>query len=587
MPVLIVESPNKIKSLKKYLPENFDVVASVGHINTIANKGKYNLGIDIDRKYKIQYSLMPEKSSVVQRIMDAVEHTDVVYIASDPDREGEAIAQAIYDRIKDFDKPIHRVRFQEITKKAVNEAISHPTTINTNLVHAQEARAALDKIVGFLASQYLFVTVGEKNLSAGRVQSVVLRLIVEREKEISEFKPETYFTIDVTLDKNQKFIAKYEEKLNDKKKAETIKEFLQNKETSYTVASVEAKQAKVHPAPPFETSSLQQHMAKKFKFPADKTASCCQSLFEGGHITYHRTDSPAISDDALQNLLQWIDTNKLKRPSKAYVYKSKSETAQEAHECIRPTDIFVESAGSTPDEQLVYKTIRQYFIACQLSPAIFDTLKVKIEAKNGKQKQKLSSSGKALKEKGFLEFLKIEDKNEINIPSLSKNDTVSFVSVLLEEKKTKAPSRFSEANLLDTMKKLEIGRPSTTPNIIKKLQERQYSDKNNEIHAPTERGNRIFGFLKDFGFIDYKFTANIEKRLDDIAEGKDTYLAVVDSFFKEFKSQLDSMYAKSNISHCKCGGMFVKRASKTGSFFGCTNYPYCKETKQNQQESRL
>jgi len=578
MKLIIVESPNKCRTLKACLDDEFQVIASFGHINKIANKGKDNLGIDIDHNYKITYELMEDKVSVLQQILDMAAISDHIYIASDPDREGEAIAAAVYDRIVGFGKPIQRISFHELTKKAVLEAISKASDINKSLVAAQEARSALDKIVGYLGSRYLMTSLGSNRLSAGRVQSVVLRLLVDREKEIEGFKPETYFTIQVGLESTQVFQTKYDKKVTTQEKADQLKLFFEDPITTYTVTKVAAKTEKVNPPPPFTTSTLQQYMAKKHKFAADRTADICQILFEGGYITYHRTDSPAISEDALAMVRDWIKLNKLDHPSKSYIYKAKGENAQEAHECIRPTDINAVVVSANSDQQLVYQAIRKFFIACQLNPAIFNTLKVNIEAKNT-AKETLLASGKAIKDPGFFAFLGVQDQNKIDIPNLEKGQSLKYNSIVVEKKQTKAPSRYSEANLLEVLDKMEIGRPSTTPNIIKKIVERNYSEKKNEIHHPTEKGFDVCKILTDsnFTFMDYKFTADLEKRFDLIVDGKENYFNTVDSFYKEFKTQLNGLYKdRLNIRTCGCGGVMTKRNGENGEFMGCSNYPYCR-----------
>ena len=585
MKLVIVESPTKSKKLVEYLPApEYKILACMGHIDEIKNEGMYNLGIDVRSRYEITYCIKSNRIKQLSEIMSACESADEIFIATDPDREGEAIGQAIYKRIQNYKKPTKRIRFHEITKTEVMKAFTEASDIDDRLVFAQEARAALDKIVGWLGSNYLRQTFKE-NLSAGRVQSVVTRLVVDRENEIKNFEPETYYTIAVRLKKDTEFNTKYEERVTDKKVADSVSAFFADPNTKFIVKSVKAVAKKVNPNPPFTTATLQQHMAKTQKFPLDKTAEVCQKLFESGHITYHRTDSPAISEEALKMVIDHIDSLGLKRPKKPYHYKAKEASAQEAHECIRPTNLSIteDDMMLNKNEILVYTAIKKRFIACQLNPAIYNTLEVKIEGVGDKRKESLHTSGKSLADPGFLEFLEIVDNSSIDIPNLAKSDIATYVSHNQEEKKTKPPSRYSEFALSETLVKMGIGRPGTLPGILVKVIERNYCEKPNEIWHPTETGYKIVKELidRDFTFMDYKFTAGIEERLDAIAVGEDSYYMVVHSFFTMFKKQLDDVFRSKDIEICRCGGMMIKRKSKIDEreFFGCSNYPVCNNKK--------
>lgn len=583
--LVIVESPKKAKKIKEYLGEDYIVLATVGHITKLSNTGDFNVGVNFKKQYEPRYALMDDKEQVLDNIIAAGKIADEIIICSDPDREGEAIAHHVYEKISAFDKPIKRAKFTEITKKALANALSEAGEIDHNLVKAQESRQVLDKIVGFMASPYLANTFKDKHLSAGRVQSIVSRMIVDKEREIKNFKPETYWTLQTKLSNNSKeFISKYEYKIASEKEAEELK--LKILSSSCLVKSVNKAEEKRKPAAPFITSTIQQVMSKQYKFPAEKTSKLLQSLYEEGIITYIRTDSPAISDDALVMVRDYMKLNKLPYPKSANKYASK-DSAQGAHECIRPTSVDFDLKANNqffditdPDEKKLYEVIWKGFVASQMNPAVYNTLKVVISADD----IVLTASGKALKESGFLEIMGATDDSGIDIPDLEVNDKLTIVDVVVEKKKTQAPARYSESSLIKTLDTKGIGRPSTYASLLTKICDRNYVEKRNEIYYATELGEKTVDLLfGNFEFLDYQFTANVEKQLDLVAEGKATYFDTIDAFYKIFKNQLDKAYIDSGESLCDmCGGIMKARETKDGTkkFLGCSNYPRCNNVKQ-------
>jgi DNA topoisomerase-1 len=579
MKLVIVESPNKVNKIKEYLGKDYNVVASVGHITRIRNSGKFNLGIDLERKYNINYELIPEKVSVLQKIMNAVEESEIIYLATDCDMEGENISYNLFQRIKDFNKTIKRITFNKITKDAILESIENARDIDMDMVNAQQCRAALDKITGYLTSGYVSKCLSQNNLSAGRVQSPAVKLIIKREEEIEKFIPQDYWTCNVRFKFNDiEFDAKYDGKILSQKDADDISSFLLNNSSIYTVLKVQAKSEKHNPPPPMITSSLQQYAAKKLKFSADKTMEIAQNLFTNSCISYHRTDCPAISKESLKKILDYNKSQNLPMPSKPFIYTSKTVSSQDAHEAILAIDLTVKQVFGGTDANQLYNIIRQFTIASQLAPAVYDTLKVSIEGKLGNKKYNFIASGKSLKTPGFLSFLNLNDDSKINIPTLQKSDVLLLISNKIEKKHTNPPSRYSMSELLKTMEKLEIGRPSTTANILKKIVDRGYVQLKNEIYYPTELGKKLILEIDNkFDFLDYQYTATIEKQIDNIAEKKDTYFNVIDNFYTKFKTQLNNLYTTNGYKICDCGGIMIKRQSKEGKeFWGCSSYPLCR-----------
>jgi DNA topoisomerase-1 len=582
--LIIVESPAKAHKIQEYLGEDYVVMASYGHIADLAKGGKHGLGIDIENNFKPKYVLMDDKVKVLDDLMKAAQVCDNIMIFSDPDREGESIAWHLAKRLEDMEKPIKRGMFHEIKKSAIQKAVKTPLEIDQNLFHAQEARRILDRLVGFTASPYL-MNMFNTNLSAGRVQSCVTRMIVERELAIEQFVPEDFYTLQVSLtDGTDTFAAKYANKITDKNTAEKTKAALSNRD--YVVSEVVAQEEKKYPIPPLVTSTLQRIMSKKHGFSADRTMKAAQSLYENGYCTYIRTDSVRVGDEALEEVRQWIGA-KYPLPKKPYAYKNK-ESAQDAHECIRPVEISRETLADDDyttvdlDQKLVYQTIWQYFLASQMMPAVYNTLAITAHPANDK-KIKVKASGKAIKDKGFLDVLGVDDKSSIDIPNLTVGQKLTLANVKppvrLEKKQTQPPPRYSEDKLIKELDDRKIGRPSTYAELLNKLTTRNYVEKVGNVFHATDLGKKITDVLvSNFTFLDYDFTAKLEGLLDNIAEGKANYIDVLKDFWKVYSEELFKSYAandKDGVSCEKCHSPMVKRNGKFGVFFSCVN-PACK-----------
>ncbi len=588
--LIIVESPSKAKKIATFLGKDYKVLSSKGHITDLAKGGSFNLGIDLNNKFKPRYVLMEDKVETLDELMTAAELCENILIASDPDREGEAIAWHLQDRLLDCRKPIKRIEFREITKKAVLEAIKKPRDIDMDLFRSQEARRILDRIVGFMTSPFLMNFFGPK-LSAGRVQSVVTRLIIDREREIENFVSEEYWVLKSNLSKDNKlaFWAKYDPKVSNETDAKLVEAALQGTKNDavYVVSSVDSAEEKKKPVAPLVTSELQRIMSKKYSVAADKTMKAAQSLYENGYVTYIRTDSVRVEEDALKAVRKFIGEEGYEIPKTANVHKNK-DAAQDAHECIRPTDLTMRPNGpelADPDEVKVYEVIWKYFVASQMKPAIYDTMKVSINLKSD-PKMILKTSGKALKEKGYLEVLGATDDSKIDIPPLTKGDELTLLGkdpVTCEQKFTQPPGRFSEDTLIKTLVTKSIGRPATFADILSKICSRAYVEKHGNVYHATDLGKTIIDSLaKFFTFMNYDYTSDMEDKLDLIGHGKADYIDMLSQFYAPFKKELDSAYISRGSAPCeKCESPMLIRQSKTGDkFLGCSNYPSCRNTKQ-------
>lgn len=585
--LVIVESPSKGAHIQEYLGKDYIVMASKGHITDLGKGGSHGLGVDIVNGFKPHYVLMDDKIGVLNALMAASKKVDQIYIASDPDREGEAIAWHLATRLADMGKPIKRIVFNEIKKAKVLKAVKEPREIDINLFHAQEARRILDRLVGFTASPFLMNFFGPK-LSAGRVQSVVTRIIIDREREIEAFIPEEFWTIQVSLSKDkQEFVTKYANQIKDAKLAKDVHQKLcDNKE--YIISYVSADEDKKYPQPPLVTSTLQRLMSKVHGFSADRTMKAAQTLYESGYCTYIRTDSTRVGDEALEEVRQWIKDNKHEVPVKPNIFKNK-EAAQDAHECIRPSDLSLLPGTSydiiNPDEKIVYETIWKYFVASQMMPAIYSTLKITAHAKSDKTAE-VKASGKALKSKGYLEILGIDDNSKIEIPNLIKGDIVELSGkfpVKMEKKQTQPPPRYSEDKLIKELVDKNIGRPATYAELLNKLTVRNYVDKKGNVFHATDLGKKITDILAGFfTFMDYNYTANMEHQLDEIESGKLNHIDMLNNFYPAFKLELNKAYLNYGGTICdKCGSPMATRTVKTDNskFLACSAYPKCRNTK--------
>ncbi len=574
--LIIVESPAKANKIQSFLGEDWIVLASYGHITDLSKK---NMGIDIEKDFKPHYVLMSDKVDVLDKIISAAKKSKMIYLCGDNDREGTAISWHIKERLDGIDVPMKRAVFNEITNKAVLKGIKEASDIDMNVVRAQEARRVLDRLVGFSASPFLINSFGPK-LSAGRVQSVVTRIVVDREREIETFVPEDFWTIQAILSKDGTtgFVTKFSGRLTDLKSSEDMKTKIAEAE-EFIVSSVVSDDEKKNPQPPLITSNLQRVMSRIHGFSSDKTMKAAQSLYESGHCTYIRTDSVRIGDDSLKEVREWLKDNKYVVPKKANAYKNK-DAAQDAHECIRPSHLDEKPDNLNSDEKAVYEAIWKYFIASQMMPAVYSTLKVTLHAKGDKGTE-LKASGKALKEAGFLDILGIKDESKIEIPNLSKGEAVKLFGknpVLLEKKQTQPPPRYSEDKLIKELDDKGIGRPATYAALLSKITERNYVEKSGNVFHATDLGKKITDVLVSyFTFMNLGYTADLERKLDLIEGGKTTYLEMLNGFYPDFKKELDKAYLNNGGDLCdKCGGQMIIRQSKDGrSFKGCSKYPNC------------
>lgn len=595
--LVIVESPSKARTIEKYLGKDYIVRASYGHIRDLDHGGKRGIGVDLENNFKPRYKILADKKDKIQTIIDAATQSKEVLIAADPDREGEAIAWHLAYCIESTGKPISRVLFHEITKKAIQKAIANPTSLNSDLYDAQQARRVLDRIVGFKVQPYLINKVG-KDLSAGRVQSVAVRMVVVREREIEKFKPETYWDITAELAKNktaQSFSTKYTKRITNEKNAKLIEDGLEK--SKFVVSDVEKKQQKRNPYPPFITATLQQAAAAKYKFAASRTMKAAQSLYQNGHITYMRSDSIRSAPSAIKEACKWLDDNGYTRPTKPIFYANKDKS-QDAHEAIRPTSVAMipDNMYASNDEVKVYKIIWERFVASQMEPAIYDTVAVTVEATPPTSPKPVSSiyelkaNGRTLIKEGWLAIAKDNntksDEDSVIIPALKKGDKLILVPprVKATKKQTKPPPRFSEASLIKELKNKGIGRPSTYATIMDKIKDRNYVlSKKNVFHA-TEIGKKVVdGLSKYFKFMEYDYTASMESQLDKIAEGELDYVNMLNGFWGGFKKELkeayEAGYTKAGIDCEKCNSPMILRHSQFGYFVACSSYPDCKNTK--------
>ena len=575
--LIIVESPTKAKKISEYLGDKYTVLASYGHICNLAKNGYYNIGININDNFTPKYILMPDKISVLTNILKEASTSNLIILASDNDREGEAIALSLFNRLLGISCPIKRITFNEIKKSTIEKSLKNLKDIDLKLTDSQETRRILDRIVGFLTTPYISHIFNAK-LSAGRVQSVVTRLIVDRENEISQFIPEDFWTINLDLDfNNYKFSVKYDGRPTSKVENDDIVEKI--KLDAIKVIEVKKKVELVSPPAPLITSSLQRLMSKTFGMSADITMKAAQELYEQGFCSYIRTDSVRCSKESLDEVREYIKQN-FDLPKKPNDFKNKNE-AQDAHECLRPTEIGLKPDDSflisDPNQKKVYEMIWKYFVASQMRAAEYDTMKVVI--RSDQNKLMFKTSGKSLKYKGFLEVLNIEDKSKINLPNLTKGDVVQLVNINSQQKKTQPPPRFSEDTLIKQLENKNIGRPATYADLLSKICNRHYVEKRGNLYYPTELGIQVTNLLvNNFNFMDYDYTSKLEEKLDLIELGKETKLNTLTEFFNKFKSELDNAYLNKGFSLCKnCSSPMIIRTNKTTkeSFLACSQYPRC------------
>jgi DNA topoisomerase-1 len=627
--LVVVESPSKAKTINKYLGRGFKVVASVGHIKDLPKKG---IGIDFDNNFEPTYEVIPGKEKVIKQLKDAAKDAETIYVATDPDREGEAIGWHIKEELEGRGKKrktVRRVMFNEITKKAIQESFKNPTDIDENLVNAQQARRLLDRIVGYQVSPLLWDKV-RRGLSAGRVQSVALRLVVEREREILAFVKTEYWTIEANLSAAlppafDARLLRVDEKtvktgdfdvepkptevhISSQQQADEIVSALEG--LPYVVSSVTTREKKRNPVPPFITSKLQQEASRKLRFPVRKTMQVAQRLYEGveigeeaavGLITYMRTDSTRVSDDAIAEVRGLIGEQfgADYLPDQPVTYRSKKD-AQDAHEAIRPT-----SALRTPDamsqylgkdELALYRLIWQRFVASQMKPAIFDQTTIDIAAG---ERFTFRATGSVVRFNGFLAVYE-EGKDEKDtddeeqahkLPKLAQGESLNLNSITPSEHFTEPPPRYTEATLVKALEEQGIGRPSTYASIMTVIQDREYVARKEGRFFPTELGlivnDLLVGSFDDLFNVQY--TAHMEEELDEIEEGQMRWTDALSEFYEKFTKDLD--HAKEHMPDIKrqeiltdeicdkCGSRMAKKFGRYGEFLACTNYPECKNTR--------
>ncbi len=627
--LVIVESPAKAKTINKYLGKDYTVLASVGHIKDLPKKG---LGVDLENNFEPTYEVMPGKEKVVRELKAAAKLADTIYIATDPDREGEAIGWHIADEVGGKGKnkkPIFRVMFNEITKAAVNEAFNHPAQINENLVNSQQARRILDRLVGYQVSPLLWDKV-RRGLSAGRVQTVAVRLVVDREREVLAFVKTEYWSVtanlaaqlpphfdsklfrinDLTVKSSGFDQGTKKNEIHIKNEAEAKAILAELEGSKYNVAEVTTKEKKRNPVPPFITSKLQQEASRKLRFTTKKTMQIAQKLYEGkdvgegsvGLITYMRTDSTRVSDGALTEVRDFVGTRYGQNylPEKAILYRSKKD-AQDAHEAIRPTAV-----AYTPDsiaqylekdELALYRLIWQRFVASQMMPAIFDQTTIDIAAS---EKYMFRATGSVMKFDGFLAVYE-EGKDEkdeedeeraAKLPKVIKGDALALNSLTPNQHFTEPPPRYTEATLVKALEEKGIGRPSTYSSIMSVIQDREYVEKREGKFHPTDLGMIVNDLLIE-SFIDLfaiEYTAKMEQELDEIEAGNIKWTNSLKGFYDKFTVDLKS--AQEHMKDVKrqeiltdeicdkCGSRMAIKFGRFGQFLACTNYPECKSTRE-------
>lgn len=555
--LLVVESPGKTAKLSSILGDQFLVRASFGHILELSKTRIYNLGVDVTpgADYKIYKIISPSKKDKLAALIDAASNCSEILIATDADREGESIGADVAEMLLSAGLPTYRVKFTEITKAAVLKAVQNKEEIDFNLVNAASCRQALDQIVGFLSSPFILRSFKndpdmKEARSAGRVQSVAVRLVIDREEEIVNFKPEEYWSIFANLAKKseltKKINAKYTEKVNIKIDAQRIKSELEN--DTFSVTKVDAKEKKRPPFPPFITSTLQIHCANKYGMAVDDVMKCAQTLYESGKITYLRTDSTHVSPEAIEDVRSWLKDNNHNIPAKPNHYASKSQA--DAHEAIRVTSVqdHPDTIYLPDDQKKVYRAIWERFVCSQMDSAIYNTLAITIKSSSDHE---LKASGRTLKYSGWLDLMpdqvsvKSDDEDDITLPNLSVGDNLILIApkVVATQKWTTSPPRFSEGSFIKELEKRGIGRPSTFSNITNKIKDRGYVALKNKIYHGTEVGKKVTEkLIKYFKFLDYTYTAEMEEKLDLVAEGKLSYVDMMDGFFIDFQKELKEAY---------------------------------------------
>ncbi|KKQ95485.1 MAG: topoisomerase protein [Candidatus Woesebacteria bacterium GW2011_GWB1_43_14] len=595
MTLIIVESPTKAKTLGNFLPKEYDVEATYGHIMDLP---KSPISVDIENNFRPDYKVVSDREDTIASIQKLAKKSKNVFIATDPDREGEAIAAHV-NEILPKGAVVKRIAFHEITKEAVEEAIKHPREIDKNLVNAQIARRVLDRLVGYKLSPLLWKKV-RRGLSAGRVQSVALRIIIEREEEIKAFDKKEYWEITCKVTNSKQgnsfnvMLDKVDGKkalVNNKKIADEVLTHLRS--AKYIVSDIIKKEIKRNPYPPYTTSTMTQSAAVKFGWPAKKTMSVAQKLYEQGMITYHRTDSLNIAVSAIAKLRAYIVENYGEKylSERVRVYKTKSKSAQEAHEAIRPTEVTNNKSKLVGDQKKLYELIWTRFVACQMAFSISDRTRIDVLA-NGKKKYLLKTSGEIVKFDGWRKVL-VSGAHDVVLPDVLKGEDLSLIKADGEQKFTQPPARYNEASLIKKLEELGIGRPSTYAPTISTIMARNYVEKEDRKFLPTPVGEAVNSFLVgNFPTVfEYGFTAQMEDNLDRVAEGKLAWTSEIKKFWGPFNKKILSVEKKAKrikirtekldrkCPECKKGQLVV-RVGRFGKFISCERFPDCKYTEK-------
>lgn len=604
--IIIVESPAKCKTISKYLGSNYTVVSSKGHIRDLATSGKYGLGIDLEHDFKPNYEIIKGKKKDVKYLKDLVKSADHIYLATDPDREGETISWHLYDELAVPDEKYDRIVFNEITKDVVLKALDNPRRIDMNLVHSGETRRFLDRIIGFRLSKVIMSKTGGS--SAGRVQSVALKLIVDREREIIAFIPKEYWTIEADFNDFKANLETYKGKdieINNEKEADEILDKLSGE---FKIAKIEEKERKRSAKEVFKTSTLQQACSNKLGFAASKTMKIAQKLYEGieisdgfhGLITYMRTDSTRISDEFVKSAFGYINGNYGKEYVGYVKTAKKTENVQDAHEGIRPTSI-----NNTPekikeylsaDEYKLYKIIYYRALASLMADAKFLSTTVTLDNND----YGFKATGSVLTFDGYLKVYKeYEDQEDTLLPDFKKyeNGIISTNKIDKVQHFTKPPARFTESSLIKELESLGIGRPSTYATIISTIKDRGYVTLEDKKFVPTEVGFETTDKLQEFfsSIVNVKYTANMEEDLDKIAEGKEDYIKMLHEFYDGFAPLVDNAFKnmekkppEETGEKCpECGSPLVHRQGKFGKFIACSNFPTCKYIQKKEKEIQV
>lgn len=601
--LVIVESPSKAKTIKKYLGDDYDVIASQGHIIDLPSS---KFGVDIENNFKPEYKTMKGKAKIVKDIKEKAKNKEKIYLATDPDREGEAIAWHLKNVLNIDDSDKCRITFNEITKTAVKSAVEHPRKVDNNLVDAQQARRVLDRIVGYKLSPLLWKKI-KKGLSAGRVQSVALKIIIDRERQIRDFKPEEYWLLTAKLQNKKDIVlakfygdTKKKIELKTKEQVDEIIKIIDKKE--YKVIDVKKSERKKNPPPPFTTSSLQQEASRKLGFSVKKTMMVAQKLYEAGYITYMRTDSTRLSDDAKKMAKEYIVSNFGKNYYLDRVFKTK-ETAQDAHEAIRPSRLDIQASEFDGDEKKLYTLILNRFLASQMSVAVYNTTKIVIQVEN----YIFHVNGSVIKFDGFMKlYIEGKDDTKVNdeeiegmLPELKVGETLKQIELNKEQKFTEPPSRYTEASLVKAMEEKAIGRPSTYAPTISTLLDRVYIEKDKKFLVPTNLGEVVNDMLEEYfkEIVDVAFTAEMENKLDMVAENKENYVQMLREFYDPFITNLNEVEDKiqkvklpeevTDIKCELCGRNMVIKQGRFGKFLACPGYPECKNAKPIVQECNV